>query len=38
MPAVIGKAKGLVLNEAELRDFERPAGANLHLFASRGFI
>lgn len=32
------KLKGLILNEAELRDFERHVEANLHIFVSRGFI
>ena len=36
--AAIMKLKGLILNEAELRDFERHVEANLHIFVSRGFI
>jgi hypothetical protein len=32
------KEKGLVLNEAELRDFERHTGIGMHNFVSRGLV
>jgi hypothetical protein len=36
--AVLVKEKGLVLNDAELRDFERHTGIGMHNFVVRGRI
>jgi hypothetical protein len=36
--AILVKEKGLVLNEAELRDFERHTGIGMHNFVSRGHV
>jgi hypothetical protein len=36
--ALLVKEKGLVLNEAELRDLERHTGIGMHNFVSRGIV
>ncbi len=36
--AAIAKAKGLSLNDVELRDMERHVGISLHAFVARGLI
>jgi hypothetical protein len=38
LAAILAREKNLVLNDAELRDFERHTGIGMHNFVSRGIV